>query len=48
METWIGSHQLAKSITDEKLNARRERVKLEHINLSWLRPLARSLISLIF
>ena len=48
METWIGSHQLARSITNEKLFARRERVKLERVNFAWLRPLAQSLISLVF
>ena len=48
METWVDVKNLANSVVEEKLHAGHERVVLERASFGWLRPLVKSLVSLVF
>lgn len=48
MENWVNVKYLVNSIIEEKLHTGRERIVLERSSFGWLRPLVRSLVSLIF
>ena len=48
METWVDVTNLTNSIVEEKLHAGHESVVLERRSFGWLRPLVKSLVSLVF
>lgn len=48
METWVDVKNLASSIVEEKLHAGHETIVLERFSFGWLRPLVKSLVSLVF
>lgn len=48
METWVDVNYLANGIVEEKLHAGHETIVLDRVSFGWLRPLVKSLVSLMF